>query len=58
METPKTNWPALDRTAFLIDHASVPRFVPHYCAEAAQLMSMLAESLKQESVGGSNGGKE
>ena len=58
MEAQKTNWPVLDRAAFLIEHASVPKYVPHYCAEAAQLMSMLAESLKQESVGGSSGGEE
>ena len=58
METPKTNWPALDRAAFLIEHASVPKYVPRYCAEAAQLMAMLAASLGQESAGGSDGREE
>ena len=43
---------------FLIGHAGAPGYVPHYCAEAAQLMSILAVSLKQESVGGSDGGEE
>ena len=58
MEAQKTNWPALDRAAFLIEHASVPKYVPRYCAEAAQLMAMLAASLGQESVGDSDGGEE
>ena len=58
MEAQKTNWPALDRTALLIEHASVPKYVPRYCAEAAQLMAMLAASLGQESAGGRNGGEK
>ena len=57
MEAQKTNWPVLDRAAFLIEHASVPRYVPHYCVEAAQLMSMLAEYLQQK-TGGNDGGKK
>ena len=54
METQKTNWPGLDRAALLIDHACVPRYTPHYCAEAAQLMSMLADFLREKSIGGSD----
>ena len=52
MEIHELNWPALDRTAFLIDHASVPKYIPHYCAEAAQLISMLAASLQQHDISG------
>ena len=59
MDAQKTNWPVLDRAEFLIDHACVPKYVPHYCAEAAQLMSMLAASLQQNSLsGGHDGGKK
>ena len=59
MEAQKTNWPVLDRAAFLIDHASVPRYVPHYCAETAQLLSMLAASLHRYDLsGGHDGGKK
>ena len=59
MEAQKSNWSALDRAAFLIERASVPRYVPRYCAEAAQLMSMMAESLQQQNQsGGSNGGEK
>lgn len=59
MEAQKTNWPVLDRAAFLIEHASVPKYVPRYCAEAAQLMSMLAESLQQQNQsGGCDGGEK
>ena len=52
MEARKPNWPALGRTAFLIDHASAPKYIPHYCAEAAQLISMLAASLQQHDISG------
>ena len=35
-------YPALDRTAFLIERTCVPRYYPpRYCAEAAQLLAML-----------------
>ena len=54
METQKTNWPGLDQASFLIDHTCVPRYAPHYCAEAAQLMSMLADFLREKSIGGSD----
>lgn len=45
----KTNWPTLDRAAFLIEHACVPRAYPSYCAEAAQLLAALEERLRQGS---------
>ena len=32
-------YPALNREAFLIEHACVPRFYPSYCAEAAQILA-------------------
>ena len=57
MEAHKTNWPALERAAFLIEHNSIPIFVPRYCAEAAQLASMMA-ALRQDSIGGCDGGEE
>ena len=57
MEVYVPNWPALNRATFLIDHASAPRYVPHYCAEAAQLASMLAAYLQQnDPFGGCDGG--
>ena len=34
-------YPALDRTAFLVERACVPRFYPSFCAETAQLLAML-----------------
>ena len=37
----ETNWPTLDRAAFLIERACVPRYYPAYCAEAAQLLALL-----------------
>ena len=58
MEAHKFNWPVLDRVAFFIDHAGVPRYVPHYCVEAAQLMSMLAASLQQNSLSGGHDGRK
>ena len=56
MEVHAPNWPAPDRAAFLIEHASVPKYVPHYCAEAAQLISMLAAYLQQENLSGGHDG--
>ena len=52
MEARKTNWPALERAVFLIDHAGVPRYIPYYCAEAAQLASMLAMYMHQKNPSG------
>lgn len=38
----RTSSPALNRAAFLIERACVPRYYPpNYCAEAAQLSAML-----------------
>lgn len=34
-------YPALDRAAFLIERACVPRYYPTFCAETAQLLAML-----------------
>ena len=59
MEGYDPNWPALNRAAFLIEHASVPRHVPIYCAEAGQLFAMLTAYLQQKNLsGGSDGGKK
>ena len=45
----ESTYPALDRTAFLIERTCVPRYYPPaYCAEAAQLLSML-EAARQNS---------
>jgi hypothetical protein len=43
----ETNWPVLDRVAFLIEHACVPGAYPSYCAETAQLLAALEERLRQ-----------
>ena len=43
-------YPALDRAAFLIEHACVPRAYPIYCAEAAQLLAMLDAAQRQSST--------
>ncbi len=40
-------YPPLDRTAFLIEHSCVAGAYPSYCAEAAQVLTALAERLKQ-----------
>lgn len=40
-------WPVLDRTAYLIEHACVPRAVPSYCAEEAQFFAALAACLRR-----------
>ena len=45
----ESNWPALDRTAYLIEHACVPKVVPTYCAEEGQLFAALAAALHQRS---------
>lgn len=42
-------YPALDRAAFLIEHACVPRAYPTFCAETAQLLAML-EAARQRNV--------
>lgn len=42
-------YPALDRTAFLVERACVPRFYPSFCAETAQLLAML-EAAQQKST--------
>ena len=49
----ESTYPALDRTAFLIERTCVPRYYPPaYCAEAAQLLSMLeAARQKSEAMG-------
>ena len=42
-------YPALDRTAFLVERACVPRFYPSFCAETAQLLAML-EAAQQKNI--------
>ncbi len=44
------NWPALNRTDYLIEHACVPQYVPTYCAEAGQLFAALAEAVRRNSL--------
>lgn len=41
-------YPTLDRAAFLIEHACVPKAYPTYCAEAAQLIAMLEAARQKE----------
>ena len=44
----ESTYPALDRTAFLIERTCVPRYYPPtYCAEAAQLLAMLEAAQRQ-----------
>ena len=43
-------YPPLDRTAFLIDRACVPRYVPRYCAEEAQLFAALAAAFSKNTL--------
>ena len=48
-------YPALDRAAFLIERACVPRYYPPtFCAETAQLLAML-EAAQQKSSPQENG---
>ena len=50
--TPDTTYAALDRAAFLIERACVPRAYPTFCAETAQLLAMLeAARQKSEAMG-------
>ena len=43
-------YPALDRTAFLIERTCVPRYYPPtFCAETAQLLAMLEEAGQKSS---------
>lgn len=42
-------YPALNRAAFLIERACVPRYYPSYCAEAAQLLALL-EAARQKNT--------
>lgn len=37
-------YPVLDRAAFLIERACVPRYYPTFCAETAQLLALLEEA--------------
>ena len=47
-------YPALDRTAFLVERACVPRFYPSFCAETAQLLAMLDAAQRQSFTQSSN----
>jgi len=40
-------YPVLDRTAFLIEHASVPRHYPVFCAEMGQLLAAMEVVVRQ-----------
>ena len=53
----KSNWPALDRTAYLIEHTCVPQYVPSYCAEAGQLFAAMADCLRRGTLPENEGGK-
>lgn len=46
-------YPALDRAAFLIEHACVPRAYPTFCAETAQLLAMLEAARQKSETAGS-----
>lgn len=52
--TTESTWPMLDRTAFLIEHACVPKYIPSYPAEIAQLLAgldaYLLQCSQQESI--------
>ncbi len=37
----KPAYPPLDRAAFLIEHACVPKSYPSFCAETAQLFALM-----------------
>lgn len=45
-------YPVLDRQAFLIERACVPRYMPVYCAEAGQLFAALADYLHKKNTEG------
>lgn len=40
-------YPALDRAAFLMERACVPRYYPSYCAETAQLLALMEAARKK-----------
>lgn len=48
-------YPALDRAAFLIEHACVPRAYPTFCAETVQLLAMLEAAQRQNTPQEPNG---
>ena len=43
------DWPVLNRAAFLIEHACVPKSYPSFCAETAQILAALVERMRQGS---------
>lgn len=43
------DWPVLNRAAFLIEHACVPKSYPSFCAETAQILAALAGRMRQVS---------
>lgn len=51
----ESTYSALDRAAFLIERASVPRYYPTYCAEAAQLLAMLEAARQKNGAAGHPG---
>ncbi len=56
IEVHEPNYPALNRTAYLIEHACVPRYVPTYCAEEGQLFAALAEAVRRSTPPAENSG--
>lgn len=46
---PKPQWPELNRAAFLIERAIVPRYYPTYCAEIGQLLAGIEARLQENS---------
>lgn len=42
-----TTYPILDRAAFLIERASVPRHYPVFCAEVCQLLAAMEAVIRQ-----------
>ncbi len=51
----ESTYPALDRAAFLIEHACVPRAYPTFCAETAQLLAMMEAAQRQNTSQEPNG---
>ena len=44
-----STYPELNRAAFLIERACVPRYYPGYCAETVQILAGLAARLREHS---------
>lgn len=54
----ESTYPALDRAAFLIEHACVPRAYPTFCAETAQLLAMMEAAREKSEAAGTSGRRD